>query len=104
MDKHAETFQPMVPTSVVISLQLHLYSHNTHAHLLEEIVGGLVFTMHYVSLSWSESLESSVSKELSDSVPLGSWLYGAGPLSEHLSDELPEHDRSFISPLRHSLL
>ena len=57
-----------------------------------------VFTMHEieesaVSLSLSESLESSVSKELSDSVPLGSWLYGAGLLHEHLCDEL---HRSFL--------
>ena len=24
--------------------------------------------------------------------PLGPWPYGAGPLPEHLSDELPERD------------
>ena len=57
-----------------------------------------------VSLSLSESLRILSLKKLSDSVSLGSWLYGAGPLPEHLPDELPEPDRSFISPLRHSLL
>ena len=52
--------------------------------------------MHeWKNLQFPESLESSVSKKLSDSVPLGSWLYGAGPLPEYLSDELPEPDRSF---------
>ena len=36
--------------------------------------------------------------------PLGPWPYGAGPLPEHLSDELPEPDRSIVSPLRRRLL
>ena len=43
------------------------------------------------------SLESSVSKKLSDSVPLGSRLYGAGPHPGHL--ELNQAESASIAPV-----
>ena len=96
----------------VISLQvsntLHLYyighMHTCWKKLSVDCSNLSLMEESAVSLSLSESLRILSLKKLSDSVPLGSWLYGAGPLPEHLPDELPQPDRSFISPLRHSLL